>query len=299
MAIVYKPSTGEKVAKYIIIFILTIITLATMFPFLNIVATSLNDSIDTIKGGLTIYPRVPTLGNYQQIFQDKGIGVSRAYTITLLRTVIGASLSVCFTMMAAYGIARNDLPGRKYIMTYMLIPMFFGAGMIPGYVNIYKLGLMNNFWVYVLPTSFGIYHMILTMNFIRGIPMELEEAAKIDGAGEALIFFKVILPLSVPIIATISLMFMVMQWNAWMDAFMYVTKTSLHPMQMVLARMIILNEQQQAQILMSGGDYTDTLVTPQALKACAITITILPMLCIYPFIQKFFIKGMLIGSVKG
>lgn len=298
MAMVYKPTLGEKIAKLIIIIILVLITMATLYPFLNMVATSFNDSIDTIKGGITIYPRVPTLSNYKQILQDRTVAIPRAYTITLLRTTLGASLSVAVTLMAAYGMARKDLPGRKYIMFYILIPMFFNAGMIPGFVNMYKLGLVNKFWIYILPTSFGIYHMIITMNFIRGIPQELEEAAKIDGAGEGKIFFKIILPLSLPIIATISLMFIVMQWNAWMDAFMFVTKKELHPMQMVLARMIILNEQ-QAQVLMEKGEYTNDLITPQAIKACAITITILPMLLIYPFIQKFFIKGMLIGSVKG
>lgn len=295
----YKKSIGEKIMEVFISITLVVITLATLFPFLNILATSLNDSIDTLKGGLTVYPRAFTVTNYMEIFTNKSIDIPNAYKITLLRTVVGATLSTAVTMMAAYGLARNDLPGKKYIMFYILIPMFFSAGLIPGYVNINNLKLMNTFWIYILPTSFGIYHMLLSLNFIRGIPEEIEEAVKIDGAGEVTIFFRIILPLCKPLLATIGLMFIVMHWNSWMDAFMYVTKRELHPMQMVLARMIILNEQAQIEVLNNGGEYSATLVTPQSLKAAAVAVTIAPMICIYPFLQKYFIKGMFLGSVKG
>lgn len=300
MAKFYKESAGERIFGIVNILLLMFIGAATLFPFLNIVARSLNESIDTIKGGITIYPRMFTLNNFKHIFNDND--VPRAYLITILRTLTGTTIAVISTIMAAYAVSRKTLPGRKWIMLYILVPMFFSGGFIPSVINIRELGLANNFWVYVLPMSFGIYHMIITMSYLKTIPDALEESAKIDGASYTKVFISIILPLSAPILATITLMFAVMHWNSWMDAFLYVTDKKLHHMQMLLARMIMLNEAANTETMLQsgGGDYERVLpITPESIKAAAVVVTILPIVCFYPFLQKYFIKGMMIGSVKG
>jgi putative aldouronate transport system permease protein len=301
-----KQAVGDRVFDIVNITLMILILLAVIYPFMNSVAISLNDANDTTRGGITFFPRVFTLRNYELIFKNPKI--YNAYTITIARTVIGTLSALFFTGILSYGLAHANLKGRKFYMIVCLIPMYFGGGIIPTYFLIRSLHLVNNFWVYVIPGLVGIWNMLLMKTYFQGIPISLEESARIDGANYLTIFFKIILPISTPIIATIALFVGVGQWNSWYDAFVYVTKQELKPMQSVL--LSIISETKFAEALaasgakaggaLSVGDIKkNSPVNVRSISMATMFVTILPIIMVYPFLQRYFVKGIMIGSIKG
>lgn len=281
-----------------------IIVLATLYPFINSAAISLNDANDTTKGGITFYPRVFTLRNYELIFTNPK--VYNAYLITIARTVIGTISALLFTSMLAFGMAHRNLKGRRFYTILCIIPMYFGGGLIPYYFLIKGLGMMNSFWVYIIPSLVGIWNMILMRTYFMGIPSSLEESARIDGANYFTVFFRIIFPVSMPIVATIALFIGVGQWNAWFDASMFITKQELKPMQTVL--LSIISEAKFAQQLAqtTAGAAADASnigkgvqVNVRSITMATMIVTILPIIMVYPFLQRYFVKGIMIGSLKG
>lgn len=281
-----------------------LVIVTTLYPFLNALAISLNHSDDTMKGGITLFPRVFTWKNYEIIF--KNAKIYTAYFITILRTVIGMFGGLLFTGALAFGLSHKQLVGRKFYTMFCLIPMYFGGGLIPTYFLIKTLGLTNNFWVYVIPNLVNLWNMILMRSYFNGIPDALEESAKIDGANYIRILFKIILPISTPIVATIALYIGVFHWNSWFDASMYINKDNLKPMQNVL--MSIINEAKFAESIAkeAGGASVDMgniaqgkSTNVRSITMATMIITILPIVMMYPFIQRYFIKGIMIGSIKG
>ena len=299
-----KKSVGDWTFDIANVIIMFIIIFATLYPFINSAAISLNDANDTTKGGITFYPRIFTLRNYELIFQNPR--VYNAYIITIARTVLGTVTALLFTSMLAFGMAHNNLKGKKFYTMICIIPMYFGGGIIPFYFLIRSLGLMNNFMVYVIPGLVGIWNMILMRTYFQGIPISLEESARIDGANYLTVFFRIILPVSMPIIATIALFIGVGQWNAWFDAAMFVTKQDLKPMQTLL--LSIISEARFAEQLAqtAAGAAADAgnigkaaKVNVRSITMATMIVTILPIIMVYPFLQRYFIKGIMIGSLKG
>jgi putative aldouronate transport system permease protein len=297
-------SIGDKIFDIINVMIMLIVVIVTLYPFLNALAISLNDAGDTVRGGITIYPRVFTLRNYELIFQNPL--VYNAYFITIARTVIGTVLSLLLTAMLAYGLAHRNLKGRKFYTILCLITMFFNGGLMPTYFLIRSLGLMNNFWVYIIPSLISVWNMMLMRTYFQGIPEALEESARIDGANYFTVFFRIILPISTPIVATIALFIAVGQWNSWFDAFIYVTKQELKPMQSVL--LSIISEARFAESIAQSaagagvtlGDVGRTAqVNVRSITMATMVVTIIPIVIVYPFLQRYFIKGIMIGSLKG
>lgn len=287
-----------------ILFIFTII-----YPLLNALAVSFNFADDTTKGGITIFPRVPTLRNYELIFTNPDI--YQAYFITIARTVIGTVAGLFMTAIISFGLAHSNLVGRKFYTYICLIPMYFSGGLIPFYLMVKGFGLTDNFLVYIIPQLVGLWNMILMRSYFATLPAALEESARIDGANYLTTFFKIIFPLSTPIFATVALYIGVMQWNSWYDAFLFINKRAdLKPMQSVL--LSIINQAAYAERIASltggggaaaaaaGGNATKgKMVNVRSITMATMIVTILPIVCVYPFLQKYFIKGVMIGSIKG
>ena len=300
-----RRSIGDKVFNIINITIMIIILVAVLYPFFNAVAISLNDANDTTRGGITIFPRVFSLKNYQLIFTNPK--VYNAYFITISRTVLGTISALFFTSLLAFGLAHKNLKGRSFYLILCIITMYFSGGLIPSYFLIRSLGLINSFWVYVIPGFVGIWNMLLMKTYFQGIPISLEESARIDGANYITIFFKIILPVSTPIIATIALFIGVGQWNSWFDAYIYITKANLKPMQSVL--LSIISEARFAEALAAtagtaAGGINSNIgkgvnVNVRSITMATMFVTILPIIMVYPFLQRYFVKGIMIGSIKG
>lgn len=299
-----KKSVGDRIFDSCNIVLMLIIVAVTLYPFINSAAISLNDANDTTKGGITFYPRIFTLRNYELIFDNAK--VYNAYIITVGRTVIGTISALLFTSMLAFGMAHRHLKWRKLYTMMCIIPMYFGGGLIPFYFLIKSLGMMNSFWVYIIPNLVGIWNMILMRTYFQGIPEALEESARIDGANYFTVFFRIILPVSTPIMATIALFIGVWQWNSWFDAAMFITRQNLKPMQSVL--LSIISEAKFAESLSqtAAGAAADAGNIGKAIKVnvrsitmATMIVTILPIIMVYPFLQRYFIKGIMVGSLKG
>lgn len=283
--------------------ILTMVAFSMIYPFIYILAYSLNDGNDSMRGALYFFPRQFTLDNYAQVFSNPRIW--QAYKITLLRTVIGTVLHVLLCTLMAYALAKKSLPGRSFFAFYIFLPTIFSAGFIPYFITLQKLHLINTFWVYIIPMLFNFFHIVIIRTFLQGIPEELEESARIDGYGDFMIFVKIILPLSGPVLATISLFIGVAHWNDWFSGTYYVSDKNLIPVQTLLQQMLteaeaLSNSMQRAA--QQGGQTiaaNPTGFTPESLRMALLVITVFPILCVYPFLQKYFVKGVMLGSVKG
>lgn len=270
------------------VFFLAIIAL----PLWNIVALSFNDATDAARGGIYFWPRKFSLESYYTVFEDSAI--YKAFVISVAKTVIGVVLHTALTAMVAYGMSRRNLMGRKIYMNMGILTMFVSGGMIPTFLLFKELGLLNNFWVYIIPVLFSFYDMVILMNFFRSIPFSLEESAMIDGANPFIIFVKIILPLSLPVLATIALFHGVFQWNDYMTANIYVDDRSLYPLQMLLFRIVSEN----LSPAVATGTNVVRNTTSQSLQLATMVVTTVPVVVIYPFLQKYFIQGMTLGSVK-
>ena len=270
------------------VFFLAIIAL----PLWNIVALSFNDATDAARGGIYFWPREFSLESYYTVFEDSAI--YKAFVISVAKTVIGVVLHTALTAMVAYGMSRRNLMGRKIYMNMGILTMFVSGGMIPTFLLFKELGLLNNFWVYIIPVLFSFYDMVILMNFFRSIPFSLEESAMMDGANPFIIFVKIILPLSLPVLATIALFHGVFQWNDYMTANIYVDDRSLYPLQMLLFRIVSEN----LSPAVATGTNVVRNTTSQSLQLATMEVTTVPVVVIYPFLQKYFIQGMTLGSVK-
>ncbi|AYA77984.1 carbohydrate ABC transporter permease [Bacillus sp. Y1] len=290
-----RRTTSEYIFDNINILIMLFVCAITLYPIWYVLVNSLNDGVDAMRGGIYWWPREFTIENYKAVFQTQGILTS--FGVTIAKTVIGTLTHVFFTAMVAYAISRRDLYGRKLYMMIGIITMFFSGGLIPYFLLIRDLGLFDNFLVYIIPTLFNFFHLIIFVSFFRELPASLEEAAKIDGANDFMIFIKVIIPLSMPVIATIALFQGVYQWNDYFAGVIFVNNPDLQPIQTYLYKVVA--ESSSNQMITAAGTVTTKTVTSQSIKLATMVVTTLPIMLVYPFLQKYFVKGMLIGSVKG
>ncbi len=283
----------------IILLVLMVLTIITLYPFLNVMALSLNDSTDSVRGGITIFPRVFTLKNYQKVLQYATL--PRAALNSVLRTVIGTAINVGFTSMTAYALSRRDFIGRKFVNFMLVITMYVSGGMVPSYLLIKALGLYGNFWVYILPGLVWAFCVFMVRTYIEGLPLSLQESAMIDGASDMTVFIKVIFPLCKPVTATIALYYAVNHWNSWFDTYLYCpTKDNLTTLQYELQKILqSASASVDPKTIMQQADRLKDLVTPQSLQMAITVVVIVPIIIIYPFLQKYFVEGMTLGAVKG
>lgn len=295
-------SLGYKVFQVFLIVSMILLSMIMVYPYLNVLAKAFNEGVDSMRGGITLFPRRPTVLNFVTLFQNKLIMNSAG--ISIARALIGTLLALIVQFTAAYAIKKKNLKGKGIILVFLMFPMFFGGGLIPVYILYSKLHLLNNFLVYVLPGAFNLFNMVIIRTYLSTIPESFEESAKLDGANEIIIMFKIIIPLSMPILATITLWTIVGHWNDWTTSLYFITKSKLFTMQFVLMK--ILREYEQLQNLIreslergkgiSAG--TGKSSTSEAIQAAQIILTTVPIIVTYPFLQKYFIKGVMIGAIK-
>lgn len=290
-----RRTKGELIFDSINVFIMIIICFLTIYPIWYTIVNSFNDGADAMKGGIYWLPRKFTLENYKVVFQNNGI--VKAMGITVAKTVIGTSVHIFFTAIVAYALSKKDLVGRKIYMTLGLITLFFGGGLIPYYLLIKNIGLLDNFLVYIIPAMFSFYDLLIFKAFFSQIPPALEEAARIDGASDIKIFLKVVIPISLPVIATIALFHGVYQWNDYFTGMIFINNPDLQPIQTYLYK-VVAQSSANSMTANMPGTIAGAAVTSQSIKLATMVITTFPIVCVYPFLQKYFVKGMLLGSVK-
>lgn len=261
------------------------------YPFLNLIFISFSKYSDIVKNkGILFYPQGFNISAYQYVFRYNNFWP--AYQNTVFITLIGTSLALFLTIIGGYVLSVRELPGRNFLTTIVVITMFFSGGLIPGYLNFRNLKLLDSLWVLIIPVSINTWYMLLARNFFQGIPTEILESAKIDGISEVSLILKIIIPLSLPIIATLSLFYGVGRWNEYTFAVLYNSKVELQTLQVVIRGMY--------QITPDDFQDMDNYVPPsETVRAATVIVATIPILCIYPFLQKYFAKGIMVGSVKG
>lgn len=294
-----KRSKGERCFEVINIVFMILLSIITLYPYLNQVAVSFNEGFDSMRGGITIFPRKPTLENYKAVLENGK--VVRAAILTVTRVVLHGIMTLLITYSAAYGLSRKGLPYKRGLTLFLMIPAYVTAGVIPFYITLRSLGMINSYSLYLLLGLFTFYNMVIFRSFLQEIPASIEESAKIDGANELIIMFKIMIPMSLPVIATVALWVMVGDWNDWTTTLMYVSDEKKYTLQYLMMRIIkeadMANElAMQNNTSLSMGE--SVKMTSESVKSATLICTTLPIIMVYPFLQKYFIKGVTLGAVK-
>ncbi|RKJ41730.1 carbohydrate ABC transporter permease [Acutalibacter sp. 1XD8-33] len=290
-----KTSVGEKCFTVFNYTFFTLLCLIMLYPFWHVLMQSLSSTEQALRGGIFLYPKDFSIGTYQSVFKNPQI--YNGFATTIFVTAIGSTLGTLLTAMTAYPLSKSRLRGSKIIMFLVLFTMIFSAGMIPNYLLIRSLGLYDSRWALILPGMVSAYNCILMKNFFLSIPEALEESARIDGANDMRIFFSIILPLSKATIATIMLFNAVMYWNDYFSAVLYIRDVDKWPLQTVLRQMLTNTQQAMQQAGVNVRQQSDANAV--TIKAASIVVATVPILIVYPFVQKHFVKGVMIGGVKG
>lgn len=274
---------------------LLLITLSMLYPFYYVLILSFNKGTDSLLGGIYLWPRSVTLENYARFLDDPHW--YQAFLVSVLRTVSGTALGVLLTCLVAYGLSHRDLLFSKLYFTVIIFAMYFSGGLIPYYVVLRSLGLLNTFGVYIIPSMLSTFFLLIAITFFREIPVELKESAHLDGAGEFRIFYRIILPVSTPLLATMALFLGVGQWNAWLDSAYFVQSDALRTL--AFRMMEVINKSNAPMDAIAVANSASAGVTSYSLQVAAMVVSIAPIVCVYPFLQKYFIQGIMLGSVKG
>ncbi|MCR4580608.1 MAG: carbohydrate ABC transporter permease [Treponema sp.] len=299
-----RKHVGDIIFDLIIFIVLAFLVVVTVYPFWNTIAISFNEGLDSIRGGIKFWPRKFTWQNYKVLFVDDRL--FKAFTISVTRTILQTVFSVFCTCMLAYALSRKEFVIRKPLTAVLVISMYVSAGLIPSYMLIKRLGLLNSYAVYIVPNLVDVFNFILVRTYINGLPDSFVESARIDGAGEFKIFLRIIMPLIVPSVAMICLFVAVGAWNSWFDTYLYCSgKVNLHSLQYKLMEFLQSSQNQSASAadansmaIAAAGGSSGNQVTPISIRASITIVATLPILVVYPFLQKYFVVGMTIGGVK-
>lgn len=293
-----KLSPGNRMFEIANTTFFIVIAFLTLYPFWNVAVISLNDPMDTLSGGIFFWPREFSLFSYQTIFYGNK-ELLGAFWNSVARTLIGTGLSVFSTTLMAYVLSRKDFIAKKLFTGIFMMTMYINGGLIPTYVLFRQLGLMNNFLVYVLPTIISAFYLLIMKSFMQDIPESLKEAAIIDGANDFQIFMKVIIPICTPVIATIALYVAVYQWGSWQDTYFFASREkSLTTLQYEMVKIINQASAQKSSEQVREQAQRGIRTTPQSIQSAIIIIATVPILAVYPFLQKYFVKGLTLGAVK-
>lgn len=291
---VIKESKSYRTFQVFNVIIMLLVVFITVYPFLYVVAQSFSSENFVRSGQITFYPRGFTISTYKEVMSEKYFWLG--YKNTIIYTVLGTAISLFMTTIFAYALSKKRLVGRKVFLGFAVFTMFFGGGLIPNYLLIKYLGMRNTIWSVVVPGAISTWNLMIMKTFFEGLPKELEEAAAVDGLDTYGTLARIVLPLSKSILATMTLFYAVGNWNSWFGAFLYMDKKEMFPVTLYL-RNIIAGAQQTA--VNSGMDLEKSSQIAATIKSATIVLTVLPILCVYPFVQKYFVTGVMIGSVKG
>jgi len=280
----------------ILLVLLTAFAVTIVFPFYTSIIVSIMSEHEYLRNPFTLIPKAPELSSYETLINQGNI--ISGYRNTLIHLALGMPLSMFLTCTLAYALSKRYFPGKKILFVFIMITMVFGGGTVPAFLNIKELGLINNRWSVVLSNGIGTFYVILVMNYIQTLPVSLFDSARIDGANEITILTRVVLPLSKPILATVDLFYMVDKWNEWYGSMLYLNKASLYPLQLEL-KQIIANAQILDDVMMTDSMYRSMPTFSMGIKMAAVVLTMLPIMCVFPFLQKYFVKGVTLGAVKG
>ncbi len=287
-----KPS--DRLFDFFIYAILIFLSISIILPFMQIITISLSPSEEINKFGMHIWPKKVVWDGYETVFKNNLLW--NAYKITIIRTVVGTFFNVILTVSAAYALSKSYFPNKRLWTGFIIFTMYFSGGLIPTYMLVRSLGLINTMAALIAPGLVSAFNLIIARNFFMAIPSSLEESARLDGANDIKILTAIILPLSKPIIATIALWYAVGHWNAWFDSMIYILDGNKQVLQIVLRKIVLIGtlaQDAEATLGRSVSVSTDTV------KMATLMVSIIPIMCVYPFIQKYFVKGVLVGSVKG
>ncbi len=287
---------SEKIFYFIVNLVLALFFAMILLPLINIVASSFSTADAVGKGKVLLWPVQPTLEGYKAVFTYKGIW--RAYGNTIFYTVVGTTMDMAMTLMCAYPLARRNLPLKKPVVMLFMFTMLFSGGMIPSYILMKNLGLLNTVWCLLLPGLISVYNLIVCRTFMQNIPTDIEEAAKIDGCSDIRYFFSMVLPLSTTVMAVLSLYYAVGHWNEYFNPWLYLTNTKLYPLQMIL-RTILIQNSFDPESVTSEDDILGNKALQDLLKYSLIIVSSAPILMAYPWVKRFFMKGVMLGALKG
>ncbi|MBO4367422.1 MAG: carbohydrate ABC transporter permease [Clostridia bacterium] len=294
-----RATRADRIFVSVNIFIMLLILFVIIYPLWFVVIASFSDSQLVAVGKVLIWPKGFHVDAYRKVFSDSRI--MTGYRNTIFYTFAGTFLNVVFTMSLAYPLSRRDFVGRNFIMGIMSVTMFFGGGLIPTYLVYKQLGIVNSVWVMILPGLVSVYNCILMRTFIQGLPYELQEAAMIDGCGNMGMLLKITLPLCKPIIAVMVIYYGVSHWNSYFNALIYISNKKLKPLALILREILITNSTTASEMESAGSaeSEADMRRVAEAIKYAVIIVSTFPMLCLYPFAQKYFAKGVMLGAIKG
>ena len=276
---------------------LILLSVTILIPFLHLLSLSLSPSYVATAPGVHLIPKDIIFDNYEKVLSSRFIWIG--YKNTLIRTVIGSVIQLFITSMGAYVLSKKFFPHRNFWTFIIVFTMFFGGGLIPTYILVRQLDLINRYASMILPGLVSAFNLVIMRNFFSSIPEDYEESCMIDGAGRFTIFFKIIIPLSTPILATVGLWLIVGHWNSWFDVLLYIQDNTKYTLQIVLRRIILSGTQQFVDMTSGGTFYEETDSSIEGIKSASIYVATIPILCTYPFVQKFFVKGIMLGSLKG
>lgn len=288
---------SERITGIGIYVLLGVVTLIVLYPLFFVLIASVSNPGSVIRGEVWLWPKGFSLVGYERLFGNKEL--LRGFMNTVMYTVAGTALNVVMTVAGAYPLSRTDFKGRHFFTFLIVFTMFFGGGMIPTYLLIKSLGLLNTFWAMIIPSAVSVWNILIMRTFFQSsIPKEVQEAAFMDGCSNIKILLKVVLPLSGPVLAVMVLFYAVGHWNAYFSALLYLSDRELYPMQLFL-REILVQNQMQEMVDISDDTLARSLMDAEAIKYAAVIVTNLPMLILYPFLQKYFVKGVMVGAIKG
>lgn len=292
-----KRTTEDKVVDFFVYLFAALIFLLAAYPFWLSIVLALNEGKDAQLGGIYFWPRKFTLDNFEELLRDGSWG--SALVVTFSRTVLGTVMTVLFTTIVSYGLSYRELVGRKVYMTMLVIAMYFSGGIIPYYMVLRTLGLINSFLVYIIPSMLNIFYCMVAISSFQAIPKELAESARMDGGGEMTIFLRIMLPISKPLLATIAIFTAVGQWNSWYDCAFFTQDKSLRTMGYLLMTVINKNSLGAQNLDTYAASATVNTVTTLSVQLAAMIVAVAPILVVYPFFQRYIVSGMTIGAVKG
>ncbi|WNR42973.1 carbohydrate ABC transporter permease [Paenibacillus roseipurpureus] len=291
-----KPTKGENIFHFLVVIFFIIASFCTLYPFWHVLMYAISDPKASMGGGLFFLPRGFSLYSFELMLQTKGI--FQSYVNSLFRLIVGTFIALLFTAMLAYPLSVRRFAGRNTITMLIFFTMLFNGGLIPNYLLIKQLGMLNTLWALIIPGAISAWNLFIMKNFFQSIPPELEESANIDGASPARTLFSIILPISMPVMAAVALFYGVAHWNSYFDAIVYISDPKKQVLQVFLRGMMNVGSLSEVKDVDSMAASSGT-VTEESIKMATIVMSVLPMLIVYPFLQKYYVKGVLVGSVKG